>query len=208
MASLPTSQRDQAMLAVCILAVVGAGAYWYFVDSPKRVELAKLAAHVDTLDQLNQKARSQLARGSVARFKQEAESLRANLEVLRTLVPAANEVPALINQVSTAARRVRLELGGIDPEPVIEGDLFDTHRYRVKLTGSYHEIGEVLANIGSLSRIVAPMNLQLTLPSGTVKAVPGKQALAATFQIQTYVVRTAPKGQPPAKQGGGPGAGN
>jgi type IV pilus assembly protein PilO len=196
MASLPTSQRDQLLLAVGFLAVLGAGAYWYFVDEPRRngpEGLVAMQMHLDSLNASNQRAKAQQARGNVAQIRAEADSLRANLEVLRTLVPASNEVPALIEQVSNAARRVRLELGSIDPQPPIEGEMFDTHRYRLRLNGSYHDLGAVLTNIASLNRVVAPINLSLALgnpPGG--REVPGKQFLTATFDIQTYVIRTAP----------------
>lgn len=202
MASLPTSQRDQLMFAVGFLALMGAGAYWYFVDDPKQLELATIQAHVDSLDASNQRARAELARGSVATIRAESDSLRANLEVLRTLVPAGNEVPALIDQVSNAARRVRLEIAAIDPQPPIEGEMFDTYRYRMRLNGAFHEIGEALSNIASLNRVVAPLNLFLqpgNPPAGRA-AVEGKQYLSATFDIQTYVVRTAP----PSKAGARP----
>lgn len=199
MAGLPTTQRDQLMLAVGIIMLLGGGAYWYFVDDPKQADIAKLTAHVDTLNASNQRAKAQLARGSVAKIKAEADSLRANLDVMRTLVPAANEVPALIDQVSNAARRVKLELAGIDPQPPIEGEMFDTYRYKVKLNGGYHEIGEVLSGIASLNRVVSPINLSLQLNTlATAKVIPGRQNLAAVFDIQTYVVRTSPKAAPKA----------
>lgn len=194
MAGLPTNQRDQVLLAVGVIMILGAGAYWYFVDTPQRTAFASKVAHIDTLNASNQRARAQLARGNVAQIKAEADSLRANLDVMRMLVPAGNEVPALIEQVSNAVRRVRLELAGIDPQPPIEGEMFDTYRYKVKLNGGYHEIGEALANIASLNRVVAPINLSLQLsPAIPVRPVPGRQHLAATFDIQTYVVRTAPR---------------
>src|SRR5262245_32215305 len=197
MAGLPTSQRDQLLLAVAFLAVVGAGAYWYFVDSPLQIEFATQQAHLDSLNASNQKARAQMARGTTATIRAEADSLRANLDVMRTLVPASNEVPALVEQVSNAARRARLELAGLDPQPPIEGEMFDTYRYKIKLNGSYHEIGTVLSNIASLNRVIAPINLNLAINTGTsAKNAPGKQALASTFDIQTYVVRTQPKARP------------
>lgn len=202
MAGLPTNQRDQMLLAVGILMVVGAGAYWYLVDNPRNNGpdgLAKTALHVDSLNAINQHAKSQLARGSVAKVRAEADSLRRNLDLLRTLVPAANEVPALIDEVSNAARRVRLDLSGIDPQPRIEGELFDTYRYRIKLNASYHDIAAVLTNIASLDRIVSPINLVLAPAPANAASKPGEQTLASQFEIQTYVVHTAPpKGAKPA----------
>lgn len=179
------------MLAVGILMLLGGGAYWYFIDEPARAQLVSHSAHIDTINASNQRAKAQLARGTVAQIRQESDSLRANLDLMRTLVPAGNEVPALIDQVSNAARRVKLEIGGLDPQPTIEGEMFDTYRYKVKLAGGYHEVAEVLANIATLNRVVAPLNLSL-VPSAAPNKNPGRQLLAATFDIQTYVVRTAP----------------
>jgi type IV pilus assembly protein PilO len=193
MALLPTKQRDQAMVLVTILALGLVGLFWYFVYDPKSTDLDKLAAHVDTLDEMNQKAKSEMAKGTVEQIREQAKASRENLDLMRTLVPAANEVSNLIDQVSTAARRARLDIGTLEPEPPIEGELFDTYRYRMRMNGSYHDIAQMLTNIGSLNRIVTAINLQLNLPQGGAASPPGKQMLTSTFEIQTYVVRTSPK---------------
>lgn len=209
MAGLPTNQRDQLLFFVAFLGIVGAGAYWYFVYSPKQESLAVIATHVDSLDAGNQRAKAQLARGSVASIREESERLRANLELMRSLVPAGNEVPALLEQVSTAARRVGLDINYIEPEPVIPGEQFDTYRYKLRVNGDYHEIGQLLTGIASMTRIVAPLGLQLA-PSGSPSAAgktgeSGTVMLQASFQIQTYAVKTAPgdqgNGSAPAKPG-------
>jgi type IV pilus assembly protein PilO len=193
MAILPTKQRDQIMMLITILAVGLVGLFWYFVYDPKSTDIDKLAAHVDTLDDMNQKAKSEMAKGTVEQIRQQARASRENLDLMRTLVPAANEVSNLIDQVSSAARRARLDVGTLEPEPVIEGELFDTYRYRMRMNGSYHDIGQMLTNIGSLNRIVTSLNLQLTLAPGNVASPAGRQLLASSFEIQTYVVRTAPR---------------
>ena len=114
------------------------------------------------------------------------------LVLFRQLVPVANEVPTLLDQISTAARQVGLELGGVNPQGVIPGEIFDTYRYQVGVAGSYHRIAQLLNNIGSLTRIVAPMNLALN-PSATTgpRVRANEQLLTATFEIQTYVAKTA-----------------
>jgi type IV pilus assembly protein PilO len=194
MAVLPQNQRDQLLLFVAFLGIVAAGAYWYFVFSPKQQALSVVAAHVDSLDAGNQKAKSQLAKGDVAAIRSEAQRLRTNLNLMRTLVPAGNEVPALLEQVSTAARRVGLEISMIEPEPVIPGEQFDTYRYKLRTVGSYHEIGELLTSIASMPRIVAPFGLTLTVsgtPSSMKNATPDKVPLVASFRIQAYAVKTS-----------------
>jgi type IV pilus assembly protein PilO len=112
---------------------------------------------------------------------------------MRQLVPTSNEVPALLEQVSTAARRVDLDINTVTPEPVIEGDQFDTYRYKLTVIGGFHPLAEFLTNVGSLTRIVAPVNLDLEPANGqeasNVRGKRGQSVLTSKFEIQTYVAR-------------------
>ena len=118
MALLPTNQRDQGMVLVCFLAVALAGSYWNWVWSPKNETLSALEQRVDTLEVRNDSARADLARGTVSELQAEADRLARDLEVMRLLVPVSNELPALLEQVSTAARREGLDLSAVEPQPV------------------------------------------------------------------------------------------
>jgi len=205
MALLPKNQRDQVMVLLVIVAVALIGLYYAYVYSPKASVLTDLQAHVDSLDVNNQRAKAELAKGNVDELRAEAAAMQANLEVMRQLVPTSNEVPALLEQVSTAARRVGLDLASVKPQPVIEGEQFDTYRYQVAVIGDYHALGEFLANVGSLTRIVAPVNLALS-PLGNQAAVSQRKKISkdnnavldSRFEIQTYVAKTAAPRPAPA----------
>ena len=205
MALLPKNQRDQAMVLLVIVAVALIGLYYAYVFSPKADVLASLQAHVDSLDVNNQRAKAELAKGNVDQLRAEAVKLQENLEVMRQLVPTSNEVPALLEQVSTAARRVGLDLATVKPQPVDEGEQFDTYRYQVAVIGDYHALGEFLANVGSLTRIVAPVNLALSPLGSGAAADQRKKALKnnnsvldSRFELQTYVAKTAAPRPAPA----------
>ena len=194
---LPTNQRDQSMVLLGLMGFIAAFCYWHFLLAPASAQLAAAEEHVETLVALNERAKLELVRGDPQRLRAEADAYRENLAAMRQLVPTSNEVPALLEQVSTAARRVGLDLGRVEPEPVIAGDQFDTYRYKITVAGDYHALGAFLANVGSLTRIVAPVNVQLKpqpgppgLPGETRRAA--RQTLDSEFQIQTYVARTAP----------------
>ena len=60
---LPTKPRDQVMVLITILALGLVGLYWYFVYDPKSSDIDKLLAHVDTLDEWRQKAKTEMAKG-------------------------------------------------------------------------------------------------------------------------------------------------
>jgi type IV pilus assembly protein PilO len=209
MALLPKGQREQGLVFVGFLAVVAIGAFWYFVYSPRSDRLDEMQAHSDQLVQLNQKAKSEVAKGTADELRKQLVVYQQNLALIRTLVPTGNEVPSLLEQVSTAARRVGLDLAAVDPQPVNEGDDYDTYRYTISVIGGYHQLGQFLANVGSLARIVLPVNMTLQAPAPT-SAIKSRQAPAtaqieARFQLQTYVARRALQedGQPmPPKKAG------
>ncbi len=195
MALLPTKQRDQAMLVVCLVALGALGLFYQYVWSPKEADLAKIEQHVNSLDSLNQDGKRELAHGNVAQLKEQADSYARQLDVLHRLVPLANEVPALLEQVSTASRVVGLELAEVVPEGVTQGDQFDTYKYKLGVSGPYHRVAQFLTNVGSLPRIVAPINLSL-VPSARsdIKTPKGDALVDARFEILTYVAHgAAPK---------------
>jgi type IV pilus assembly protein PilO len=191
---MPASQRDQKLLILIIFAIGLAGVYYNYLWSPKKDELDVTQAHVDSLVIMNQRAKSELAQGKTQEVKAEAERYAGDLEVMRRLVPTGNEVPALLEQVSTAARRVGLDIADVQPLPLLQGDQYDAYKYRLSVRGDYHEIAVLLANIGSLQRIVAPINLTLapSQQNAAAQRASRKQPVEARFEIQTYVARTAP----------------
>ncbi len=200
MAIGPQNQRDQLMVGIALCALLTAGAYWYFFFDPRSVAREELTQRVDVMETANTRARSELARGNPEDLKRQASEYRENLELMRLLVPSENELPGLLEQVSTAARRVGLDIASVEPVPVITGEEFDTYRYRLSLTGGYHRVGEFLANVGSLTRIVAPVNMQLEMdkaaprpdPNARSRPSPREEAMIETkFEIQTFVARAS-----------------
>src|SRR3954469_15847461 len=189
MGLLPARDRDKYALVAALAAFALVYGYYTYLWDPKDQELTATQSHVDSLVVINQRAKAELAQGKTQELKAEAERYAQDLEVMRRLVPTSNEVPALLEQVSTAARRVGLDIADVQPEALLTGDQYDAYKYRLSMRGNYHQIGTLLANIGSLQRIVAPINLTLA-PSGGPDPKKGRvQPVVALFEIQTYVAR-------------------
>lgn len=210
MAILPQNQRDQVKVAISIVAVALAVAYYVYPYTKRQESLAESFAHLDTLVAANLVAQKESKQGNFEQLKAQAAENRATLTVMRRLVPTDNEVPALLEEVSTAARRAGLDVGGVVPDAVIPGDQFDTYRYKVTMIGGYHQFGEFLANVGSLARIVAPVNFQLAAAGSTamrgslrptVRSV-NRDGMTSVITLQTYVERTKPSAQKVAMAAG------
>lgn len=189
--------KREGLLVFLTVAFLGLIAvYWFLPYETRKMELADLQGRVEVLERTNQRARADIASGGVAELKAEAVEYGEMFEVLRELVPQNHEVPTLLKQVSDAARREGLELGGIQPEPIIEGPEFDTYRYRISLVGGYHSIARFLTNVGSLNRVVTSVNLSLadkTPANGNFTQTNRGNAatVGAEFEIRTYVARTS-----------------
>lgn len=196
MALLPSNQKDQLKLLIGIAALGAAGWYYMYPYADATVALDTQTERVVSLEDLNARYARQFATGSLESVRIEAAKTRSAMIVMRRLVPTANEVPALLEEVSTAARRAGLDVGGVTPQPVLIGANFDTHRYEITIIGQYHEIGEFLSNVGSLARIVAPVNLALVPATAGASKVGVRTSetdqLVATIVLQTYVERTQP----------------
>jgi type IV pilus assembly protein PilO len=206
MALLPATRRDQILAGIGVAAIALAVVFYMYVWDPKRLELTASQARLDSLVNINQRAKSELAQGKTNQLKEEADRLTQDLAVMRLLVPTSNEVPALLDQVSTAARRAGLDIADVQPLPSLAGDQYEAYKYRLSVRGAYHQIALLLTNIGTLQRIVAPINLTLAAAPADPRAQKKErsQNLEARFEIQTYVAR-APL--PPAVVKGTPTTG-
>jgi type IV pilus assembly protein PilO len=194
MGLLPKTQRDQAMMLVTVISLALVGVYYQYVWTPKGDTLTTQRERVDTLEARNNIARREMSSGSMDALREQAAAAQRDLDIMRQLVPTSNEVPALLEQVSTAARRAGLDLAGVEPQPVIEGEQFDTHKFKVSVMASYHQLAEFLTNVGGLTRIVAPVNLALAPSTNQTvqRRVRVDGALIdSKFEIQTYVAKTA-----------------
>ena len=190
------TKREQMLTGIGIVAVLLLVAYWYFLYNPKSKELAVVQAHVDSLDRKNQQARADIAQGSLIKLRAQAQEYEQSLKVMRQLVPRSNEVPALLEDISTAARRVGLDLATVEPMPVLPGEQFDTYRYKLAVIGGYHPVGQFLSNVGSLNRIIAPVTMAIKLhpvaDKTKARVKKGESLIDTEFQVQTYVARTTP----------------
>ena len=153
----------------------------------KKDSLAKLQAQVDS-------AKAELARGSIDDVKRRLEGYRSSLGLLRRLVPERNEVPNLLDDISQRAKIRGVQLSQVTPLPLEVGPPpYDTYKYSVAVVGHYDQIGQFLADIASLQRIIVPVDLALTVANASAAKTQADSSgalLEAKFQIRTFVKAT------------------
>jgi Tfp pilus assembly protein PilO len=195
MALLPTDQKGQVMALLAVLALAGVYAVWTYVVSPDRAKVTAVQTETDSLQRIVDAAKADLAQGTVEDLRRNVAAYAASLELARRLVPERNEVPALIDDISTRSKIREVTLGTMQPLAPEPGSPFDTHRMRLEVFGHYDGIGEFLSDIASLERIMVPVDLQLKPASQASQRLLGDtlgSLLVANFTIKTYVKATTP----------------
>ncbi len=205
-----SNEKATPLLAIALAGIVGYCAYTGSVIDLVGIKgLAagkeRIVAVRDTIVRLEaatDSAKKELARGSVADVRKRLESYRSNLMLLRRLVPERNEVPNLLDDISTRGKIRGVTLSQVVPQPVEPGPApFDTYTYNMSVIGKYDQIGQFMADVASLQRIIVPYNLSVAAANPTSAKALGDSTgslLEARFQIRTYV-------KSPTQEGGASG---
>jgi type IV pilus assembly protein PilO len=204
---LPTDQRGQIMALLVLVALAGGYFFWTKVHVPQSAQIHAANSEADSLERIVAAAKADLASGSTADLQRRVEGYQGSLELMRRLVPDKNEVPTLIDDISTKAKVRGVTLGKIQPLSPDPGQPFDTYRYRLEVYGHYDQLGEYLADIASLPRIVVPQEVTLSAASPAAQKLLADTTgalLLAEFSIRTFVKAAA--AAPPAARPGAPRA--
>src|SRR5256712_5489557 len=197
MALLPQDRQSQVMLLIFVAALAGAYFFWTDWAQPTAVKISAANSEPDSLQVIIDKAKQDLASGTVEDLRRKVEQYQALLGVMRRLVPEKNEVPALIDDISTKSKVRGVTIGRFEPLAVESAQPFDNYRYRLQILRPYDQPGEFLSDIASLPRIVVPQEVVLKPAQQQAQKVLGDTLgalLEAQFVIRTFVKSAAPPG--------------
>ncbi len=202
-----SNEKATPMLALLLAGIVGYCAYTGTVINlvvikglaAGRVHVAAVRDTITRFEAATDSAKKELARGSVADVRKRLETYRSSLLLLRRLVPERNEVPNLLDDISTRSKIRGVTLSQVVPQPVSAGPApFDTYSYNMSVIGKYDQIGQFLADVASLQRIIVPYNVSVGAANAQSAKALGDSTgsmLEARFQVRTYVKSSSPEGE-------------
>lgn len=188
MSLLPSDPVRRGAILGAFLAV--SGLYFanthLFAPRAERAESRRL--RLEKLQDSNRDAKAMAALGD-AELEERLAEYRDHIARLEALIPANEEVAALLDAISDEERRAGVEMTMMRPEPVEPGDYYDRLSYQMGVQGGYHAVGSFMAAIASLERIVAPGDLAIT-PVGQPAGDDAEGgSIQASFRILTYVAK-------------------
>jgi len=202
-----SGQKGTPLLALLLALLVGYIGYTGAVIEAVGVKgLAgtreRIVAMRDTITKFEaatDSGKKELARGTVGDVRKRLETYRASLVMLRRLVPERNEVPNLLDDISTRGKIRGVTLSQVVPQPVEPGPApFDTYKYNMSVIGRYDQIGQFLADVASLQRIIVPYDVTVAAANSSAAKVLGDSTdalLEAKFQVRTYVKSPSSEGE-------------
>src|SRR6195256_1239128 len=119
------------MALLVLVALAGGYFFWTKQHAPDIKRISAANEESDSLEQIVAAAKTDLASGSIEDLRRRVEEYQGSLELMRRLVPERNEVPTLIDDISTKAKVRGVTIGKIQPMNPEPGSPFDTYRYRL-----------------------------------------------------------------------------
>ncbi|UCC23776.1 MAG: type 4a pilus biogenesis protein PilO [Gemmatimonadales bacterium] len=204
MALIPQEPKQQKAIVAILLA---AALFYLFYEYWRSPRMENLVEQQDRLERLESNNRAAQVRAlQRERLEQQAAVYERYVRRLEQLVPAEEEVPALLRDITAEARRLNVDLNLIEPVADQPGPYYTKAAYTLRVIGEYHDVGRLLTTIASLPRIITPVNMAME-PFENTQLLEYDSGVVAEFTIETYVL---PTGQQPvapmgaAGQGGAP----
>ncbi len=173
-----------------LVALLGLSALYFvhtYVHRPRMEEADALRLRIDHLEALRRQLEVDLPVGTDDP-QGRLEAYAAHLARLETLLPADQEVAALLAAISVAERRTGVDVTMLRPGPHEAGEVYDRWSYQVAARGGYHQIASFMTAIASLERTMVPSDVNIGVdPAPRENPYDAGASLVAGFRIRTYI---------------------
>lgn len=153
----PFAFRVGAIGIVFLIALIAAG--YLLAWSPQKPLLEQAQAEEQSLlATLEQKARKA---ANLEAYKEQLNEMEKSFGAMLRQLPNKTEVPNLLVDISQTGLAAGLEEKLFQPAPEVKRDFYAELPIKIRLTGSFHAIGNFVSGIAALPRIVTLHDIQI-----------------------------------------------
>jgi type IV pilus assembly protein PilO len=138
-------------VALCFV-VLSAVLFYFFVWSDQKPRLDQATAEEQDLRNTFKTKHSKAV--NLAVYQQQLADIERSFGALLRQLPGRTEVPNLLVDISQVGVGAGLEEKLFQPSAEVKKDFYAELPIKIKLTGSYHQMGEFVSGIAALPRIV------------------------------------------------------
>jgi type IV pilus assembly protein PilO len=138
-------------VALCFI-VLSAVLFYFFVWTDQKPRLDQAATEEQELRNVFKVKHSKAVNLTV--YQQQLADIERSFGALLRQLPGKTEVPNLLVDISQVGVGAGLEEKLFQPSAEVKKDFYAELPIKIKLTGSYHQMGEFVSGIAALPRIV------------------------------------------------------
>lgn len=168
-----------AGLVLCLSFV-----YYQYYLSDAIAKRDKIQAEVERLEV--SVAQGTAIESRLRRFRQELAELEERLTVLRAILPAEKETPAVLRSVQQMAASSNLKINKFTPQPVVPRDFYSDWPIQIQVEGNYDGLGSFFEKISQATRIIDVDTIAIR---GAEKEMNSGRTLSAECTARTFVFR-------------------
>ncbi|NEZ03044.1 type 4a pilus biogenesis protein PilO [Wenzhouxiangella sp. XN201] len=168
----------KVLLLGLLALVILIGGYFYIVKDKRET----LAERERTESELKQEfSTKQEKAANLEAYKAQLAEMEEMLEVMLRQLPSRTEMPELLVDISQTALGAGIDNELFEPRAEIKRDFYAEQPINVRMVGTYHEFGNFVSSVASLSRVVI-----LTMRDISLQPVEGTGRLRLEGVVTTY----------------------
>ncbi len=148
-----------AVIVLVFIAVTAMGTYFFIVKDKAPALQRAQQEEQDLRDVFENKQRKA---ANYDDYKAQLEQIEQSFGTMLRQLPGETEIPQLIVDISQTGLASGLQEKLFVPQAEIPKDFYAEKPIKIRLTGSYHEIGNFVSSIAALPRIVTLHNITIT----------------------------------------------
>lgn len=148
-----------AVIAIVFVLVLGLGIYWFIVKD-KAPQLERVQEEEEQL-RITFESKQKKAANYDA-YKAQLSQIEQSFGTMLRQLPGETEIPSLIVDISQTGLAAGLQEKLFVPRGEVPKDFYAEKPISIRLTGSYHEIGNFVSGIAALPRIVTLHDINIT----------------------------------------------
>ncbi len=148
-----------AVIAIIFVAVTGLGIYWFIVKD-KAPQLERVQEEEEQLRITFESKQRKAA--NYDDYKAQLTQIEQSFGTMLRQLPGKTEIPSLIVDISQTGLAAGLQEKLFVPQGEVPRDFYAEKPISIRLTGSYHEIGNFVSGIAALPRIVTLHDINIS----------------------------------------------
>jgi type IV pilus assembly protein PilO len=147
------------VIAIVFVAVLGLGVYWFIVKD-KAPQLSRVQEEEQQLRLTFENKQRKAANYDA--YKTQLSQIEQSFGTMLRQLPGQTEIPSLIVDISQTGLAAGLQEKLFVPLSEIPRDFYAEKPIKIRLEGSFHDLGNFVSGIAALPRIVTLHDINIT----------------------------------------------